>query len=104
MIKTNWMERKSNERVLNEIGEKISLMIHITERKMKLNGHIIRHNNFLNNLFERRIMGRRPRGRPRTNYFHDVKEKMSCESYQQLKEAAKDRHIWLTRQGVAFRA
>jgi len=72
------MERKSNERVLDEIGEKRSLMIHIIERKIKLIGHIMRHNDFLNNIFEGRIMRRRPRGRPRTNYFHDIKVKMGC--------------------------
>jgi len=71
-------------------------MIHIIERKIKFIGHIIRHNDFLNNIFEGRIMGRRPRGRSRTNYFHDINEKMDCASYQQIKEAVKDRHIWLT--------
>jgi hypothetical protein len=35
-------------------------------------------------------MGRRPRGRLRANYFHDIKEKMDCVSYKKLKEAAKD--------------
>jgi hypothetical protein len=37
------------------------------------------------------------------HYFHDMKEKMGCLSYQQLKEVAKDRHTWLFRQDVAFR-
>lgn len=49
------------------------------ESKIKLIEHLIRHNDFLNNVFERRIMGRR---RPRANYFHDIKEKMSCIPYQ----------------------
>jgi len=34
MIKTSWMEQKSNERVLDKIGER-SLMINIMERKIK---------------------------------------------------------------------
>lgn len=58
---------------------------------------------FFKNIFEGRIMGRRPRGRPRANYFHNIKEKMGCISYQRLKGAAKDRHTWLFRLGVAFR-
>jgi len=74
------------------------------ERKIKWIGRLIRHDNdFLNNIFEGRIIGRRPRGRPRANCFDDTKEKMGALSYQQLKEAAKDRHTWLFRQGVAFR-
>jgi len=72
MTKTNWMKRKSNERGLKEIGEKRSIMINIMERTIKFIGHIIRHNNFLNNIFEGKIMGRRPRRRPRANYFHDI--------------------------------
>jgi hypothetical protein len=48
-------------------------------------------------------MEQRPRRRPRAIYFHDIKEKIGCVSYQQLKEAAKDRHTWLFQQGVAFR-
>jgi len=96
MIKTNWIERKSNERVLKEvIREKRSL---IMERKIKLIGHLIRHKDFFNNIIKGKIMG------PRANYFHDIKEKMGCASYQQLKEAANNRHTWLFRQGVAFRA
>jgi len=77
MIKTNWMERNSNERVLEEIGEKRSEMINIMERKIKFIGHIIRHNYFLNNIFEGRLMGLRPRGRSTANYFHDIEEKMA---------------------------
>ncbi|KAF0770193.1 putative transposon-derived protein F52C9.6 [Aphis craccivora] len=54
------------------------------ERKIKLIGHLNRHNDFLNKIFEERIMGRRPIGKPRVNYFHGIKEKIGCASYQQL--------------------
>jgi len=46
-------------------------------------------------------MGRKPsRGRSKTNYFHDIKKMTGCASYQQPKEAAKNRHTRLYRQGV----
>lgn len=61
-------------------------------RKIKFIGRLIHYNDFLNNMFERRIMGRRSRGRCRTNNFQDIEEKMDCASYQQLEEAAKDRY------------
>ncbi|KAF0771489.1 putative transposon-derived protein F52C9.6 [Aphis craccivora] len=81
MIKINWIELKSNKIVLKPKGyiKKVSLKNNIMESKIKLIEHLIRHNDFLNNVFERRIMGRR---RPRANYFHDIKEKMSCIPYQ----------------------
>jgi len=63
------------------------------EKKIKWMRHLIRHNDFLNNTFEEGIREQRSRGRPRANYFHDIKEKMGCVTYQQLKEAAKDRHM-----------
>jgi len=61
------------------------------ERKIKVIGHLLNHNDFFNNIFEGRTMGRRSRGRPKANFFHDIKEKMGSTSYQQLKEAAKKR-------------
>lgn len=71
------------------------------ESKIKLIEHLIRHNDFLNNIFKGTIMRRRSR---RANYFHDIKEKMNCIPYKQLKESTKDRHTWLfLRQGVAFK-
>ncbi|VVC34391.1 Hypothetical protein CINCED_3A013517 [Cinara cedri] len=91
MIKINWMKLKSNERVLEKVGERRSLMINIMERKIKFVRHnLIHHNDFLNDIFYGRPMGRRPRGILRINYFHDLEEKMACTSYQELKDAAKD--------------
>lgn len=86
MIKTSWIERKSDEIVLEEIGERMSLMIETMERKIKF---IIVHIMHRNDIFEGRIMG------PIINYFHDVKENMGCLSNQQLKKTAKNRHTWL---------
>jgi len=63
----NWMERKSNDRVLKQIADKRSLIIKIMEGKIKFIGPFIRYNDFLNNIFEeRRRMIRIPRGLPRT--------------------------------------
>ncbi|KAI5717312.1 hypothetical protein M8J77_003669 [Diaphorina citri] len=102
MTKTSWIEKKSNERLLREIRESRQLMNTIESRRIKLIGHIIRHNSFINNIFEREV-GRRPRGRPRKEYFQDIMESMGCRSYGELKNVAMDREEWLHRQGPAFR-
>lgn len=51
MIKTNWVEQKSNENALK--GEKRSLIINKMDRKIKWIEHLIHHNDFLNNIIER---------------------------------------------------
>jgi len=65
------------------------------ESKDKFIWQLIRHDDFLNDIFGGRIMERRPKGSTRMNHFYDVEEKAGCTSYPQLKEAAKDTHIWL---------
>lgn len=51
-------------------------MINAMKRKIKCIEHIICHSDFFNNIFKARLVGRRPRGRSRINYFYDVEEKM----------------------------
>jgi len=53
MIKTNRTERKPNgESPINEIGEKRSLIVNRMERKIEWIGHLIRHDDFPDNVFE----------------------------------------------------
>ena len=103
MTRTSWVERKSNEEVLQSVEERRELISHILKRKAKLIGHSIRHSTFLSNIFEGKILGRRTRGRPRTSYFKDVKRLMDVSSYSHLKRVATDRDKWLIQQGAAFR-
>lgn len=103
MTKTRWVDRKTNERVLEEVGEKRQLMKTIENRKIKLIGHLLRHSEFLSNIFEGRVEGSRPRGRPRKQYFEEIQKPMRCTSYQKMKKIAMKREEWLQRQGLAFR-
>ncbi|KAI5755057.1 hypothetical protein M8J77_013699 [Diaphorina citri] len=102
MTRTSWMERKRNEKILEEIGEERNLMKTLMKRKIKLVGHLLRHNDFITNILEGKVEGRRPRGRPRKSYFEDIMKLMDCNSYSQLKRSALDRSDWLQRQGSSF--
>lgn len=102
MTRTSWTEKKTNERVLQEVGERRNLMKSIAKRKVKLIGHLIRHSDFMKNIFEGRIQGRRSRGRPRSSYFQDVMNIMNVNSYSTMKSIAMNRTEWLSRQGIAF--
>ena len=103
MTRTKWTERKRNETIMEEIEEKRNIMTSLMRRKVKLVGHLLRHNNFITNIIEGKVAGRRPRGRPRKSYLEDIYHLMGCTSYHQLKRAAMDRDEWLHRQGAAFR-
>lgn len=41
-------------------------MRHILKRKTKLIGHLIKHNTFIWNIFEGKVLGKRIKERPRT--------------------------------------
>jgi hypothetical protein len=55
--RTSWMDRKSNEEVLTEINEKRTILRVVGMRKVKLIGHLLRHNGFVTNIMEGRVLG-----------------------------------------------
>ena len=46
MLKIQWMEFVSNEKVLGKVTEEQRILISITLRQVKFSGHIIRENSF----------------------------------------------------------
>jgi hypothetical protein len=101
--RTSWMDRKSNEEVLKEINEKRTILRVVGMRKVKLIGHLMRHNGFVTNIMEGRVLGKESRGRPRLSYIKNLMKEPSCNSYAEMKRLEQDRHLWLQRQGLAFR-
>lgn len=102
ITRTSWVERKTNEQVLREVNEGRTLLRDIRRRKAKMIGHIVRHSEFLVNIFEGKVLGKKTRGRPRNNYFKKLEEEMYLENYYDTKRKAEDRATWLIRQGIAF--
>lgn len=102
MLKTSWVDRKSNDQVLREVNETRTLLNYIGRRKTKMIGHIMRHNLFLKTVFEGKVLGKKPRGRPRATFFNNLKEDMGLKSYEELKRMAMERRTWLNQQGIAF--
>ena len=70
----SWKDKIRNENVLLKLGTKRTLLKDIQKRKLRYYGHIKRKNNILTTAVEGRMRGKRPRGRPRINWFTDVKE------------------------------
>ena len=95
MQKIAWYNKISNEDVLKQVDEKRRLVTSIKIKKMKLFGHIVRHNNLQRDLMEGHINGKRTRGRPITTWTSNI-QKWSGLTYNEAVRAAQDRQIWRT--------
>ena len=66
MAKVNYRDRKTNECVLEMVGEGRKLVDMIVQRKKNWRGHMFRGDGLLREVIEGKMEGRRPRGRPWT--------------------------------------
>lgn len=55
------------------------------KRKVKLIGYLLRHNDFITDILEGKIIIKQPKERPRQSNFKDINQQMSFTSCQQLK-------------------
>jgi hypothetical protein len=94
MEKISWTEKKSNEEVLNIVREGRSLLKTIENRRGKMLGHLLRHDEYIKIMVEGKVEGRRKRGRPRRTYMDQIKEKVNVVSYQAVKGKVQERSTW----------
>jgi len=90
MERVSWKDKKTNEEVLNAVGEQRSIIETIIRRKKNWMGHILRGEGLLKYVMEGRMEGKRPRGRRRIGMIDDLKEG----SYGEMKRRAEDRVGW----------
>src|SRR5688572_21563806 len=79
-----WQDRIKNEEVLSMVGQKRCLVKTIRERKKNWIGHMFRGNGLLRDVLEGRMLGKRPKGRPRID---DLMEG----SFEKMKRRAEGR-------------
>ena len=89
----SWRDKVSNDDVLSKLKTEKQLLQDIQKRKCKYFGHIKRRNNILTTALEGKLNGKRPRGRPRNNWFGDIREWTELSTYECTSMAA-DRHLW----------
>jgi len=65
MLKIKWTDRITNEEVFQRVKEARLLLKILNNRRHSLIGHIIRHNEFVVNILEGAILGKKAMGRPR---------------------------------------
>ena len=88
-----WSDRVSNDRVLEKLKTKRTLLSDIKKRKLRYFGHVKRSNNILTTVVEGKLEGRRPRGRPRNTWMTDVREWTGLPASACTSRAA-DRSLW----------
>ena len=90
VLKISWTEKVTNEAVLRRMGTGRETVRQFKTRKLQYLGHLIRHNTSQLQLIERKIEGRRSRGRPRNTWTTDITTTNGMKYYQ-LKRAAENR-------------
>ena len=88
-----WSDRVTNDRVLEKLKTKRTLLSDIQKRKLRYFGHVKRRGNILTTAVEGKLEGRRPRGRPRNNWMTDVREWTGLSASACTSQAA-DRSLW----------
>ena len=78
---------KTHEEVLTAVGEERCFVQAIVKRKKNWIGHVVLGNCLSKLVLEGRMVGKKPRGRPRID---DLKEG----SYTEMKRRAEDRDKW----------
>jgi len=99
IVGVNWKDRVTSEKVLMRVEECRKLPNTIKGRKEKWIGNILCHESLMKRVIERRVEGKRPRGR-RTAILDDIKE---GHPYVVVKRLAQDRRAWRERYAVSWR-
>jgi len=86
----SWMDRITNEEMLNKVGEKRQLISVIRNRQKNWIGHVLRGDGLLREVMEGRMEGKRKRGRPRKGML----DELIVESYGNMKRKAENRDEW----------
>ena len=90
MERVSWNDKKTNDEVLYLVGEGRSIIQTIVRRKKNWIGHVVRGDGLLKLALERRMEGRRTRGRPRRGMIDELK----IGSYAEMKRRAQNRELW----------
>src|SRR5579864_9141289 len=90
MEKVSWQDKKTNQEVLAAVDEERCFVQAIVKRKKNWIGHVVRGNSLLKLALEGRMVGKKPRGRPRMGTIDDLKEG----SYTEMKRRPEDSDKW----------
>lgn len=93
MMRISWIERLTNQEVLERAGAKRFLLTGIRKRQLEFLGHIMRKEALEHLSVTGKINGRRSRGRQRLTYIESI-SRWTRVSEQELLKTSKDRKRW----------
>ena len=81
MLKIKWTDRITNDVVFQKVKEeRLLLKIKKKNRRHSWIGHTIRHNEFVVNILEGAISGKKAVGRPRLQYLKQIARNTGADS------------------------
>ena len=85
MLKIKWTDRITKDEVFQKVKEERLLLKILKNRRHSWKGHTIRHNEFVVNIREGAISGKKAVGRPRLRYLKQVARNTGTGSYTAMK-------------------
>ncbi|CAG9827859.1 unnamed protein product [Diabrotica balteata] len=84
ILKISWMDRKTNEQVLEQLGKQCEVLNSIKIRKLKYLGHIMRGEKYeiLRNIMQGKIKGKRSVARRKISWLRNLREWFGCSSIE----------------------
>jgi hypothetical protein len=87
MLKIKWTDRITDEKVFQKVKEeRLHLQMLNNRQCHSWTGHIIRHNEFVVNILEGAISGKKAIRRPRLQYLKQVARNTGADSYTAIKK------------------
>lgn len=93
MLRISWMQKISNEKVLQRVGETRALLQTIKRKKVAYLGHVLRNDKYqlLQLIMMGKIKGKRRVGRRKKSWLRNIREWTSIASVEDLFRLAQDR-------------
>ena len=93
VLRVSWIERKTNEWVLNRINPEWTLESRVAKSALSYFGHVSRSEGMEKDIMMGYVDGTRRRGRPRKRWIDTVKE-LTGTTIKNMVKAAEDRREW----------
>ncbi|GFN75103.1 endonuclease-reverse transcriptase [Plakobranchus ocellatus] len=94
LLRISWRERRTYQSILEELNEERKLFNYIKKRKLIFFGHTCRSKcTLMKNILQGRMEGKRQRGRPRINYFDNIKSWTQMTT-RELYDVILERDVW----------
>ena len=94
MLKIKWTDRITNGEVFQKVKEERLILKIIKNRRHSWIGHTFRHIEFVVNIIERAISGKRAVRRPRLQYLKQVARNTGADSYPAMTRMACYKSRW----------